>query len=337
MTALRIALITALAAFALAACQQDPISSGDQPEAQSTKENRSVMTAASPAISFTRTTAVRVHGTTYIYPTIAVMDADGSNATDIYTYSSLPASLKKPSWSPSGGSISFILFGNATGTQTILRRDVSIINGVPTGSNTQTVYQTAASDTTNIYGQAWSPSTTTSEIAFSTYRGGSVPVAQKLSRIYVISSSGGTPTALYTDYGHEFQYIAWSPDASQIAFTDHDMVADTSSIKIISRSTGTLQRTISVSLPPVGLDWSRSGSSKLAYATTNGSTSSTYTFDLSSGTSTYIAAGMNPAWSSDNTKIAYYPSTGSGIKSILLSTGAITTLSTTGNFPSWKR
>ena len=129
-----------------------------------------------------------------------VCDADGGNATEIAPDAG--NHVHDMSWSPDGGSIAYT--HQDSGEMHAI--DVSVVNGVPVGSNLRTIPGTAGA-----YGVAWSP--LGDQIAFTTLVGD----------ISVIPSTGGTRTVLWQSPSGTKQdgavHIAWSPSGDRIAAT----------------------------------------------------------------------------------------------------------------------
>jgi hypothetical protein len=125
-------IILAFGLTALNSCDQPTTDSGIAIEPMG-KAGGGTTTPAQPAIAGvgTKTTS---KGTYY---TVAVMDSTGDHLTNLYTtsYTGSPHPLARPTWSPNGGSISFVdgTRSGATITNLHLKRmDVTLVNGVPT-------------------------------------------------------------------------------------------------------------------------------------------------------------------------------------------------------------
>jgi Tol biopolymer transport system component len=251
---------------------------------------------------------------------IAVMNADGSNQTQVYSGSN--GNFFTPSWSPLGSgtqldpySIAFECCGG------LWRIDVAVVNGVPQGSNEIILLSG------DYFNPAWSPAG--DEIAVDGYATG----------IFVVPAGGGAAQTLYTPpAGRLARYPTWSPDASQIAFVEQDESGGTNNvITILDRDTGTVLNTLPLGqqfLSVTHLDWSR-GVNRNALAFTAGGV---YTLDLPSGSPSFVISGGSPSWSPDDTKLAFKGSgRQAGVQVITLATGAVQTLKKGGLLPDWRR
>ena len=155
---------------------------------------------------------------------LIVCDADGRNATEI-----VPAtpggSVYQISWSPDGGSIVYTHWDHGTAAE-MHAVDVSVVNGVPVGSNLRTIPGSVGAR-----GVAWSP--LGDQIAFTTNAGD----------ISVIPPTGGTRTVLWQspsgDRADGANLVAWSPSGNRIAAavwipgttTNNYMILDVASLQ----------------------------------------------------------------------------------------------------------
>jgi Tol biopolymer transport system component len=338
-------LLLLVAASGFAACQSDPTSATNDSALSALKRSS---TSASPAIAIRLQT--QKQGSQWA--AIAVMDADGSHRTNVYiapTASSQFASYTGPSWSPSGESISFVEHsGTQPGTSSLKRINVALVNGVPTGSAATTLLTYSTPTSSNIRSQAWSPSSSVSEIGYiwmnsDPNTGGAGPLSSFSVR--VIPASGGQPTAIYTSpSGHISTDIAWSPDGSELAVSDYDNSTGYMSILIIDRATGAvLQTLVGGTYGTIrGIDWSSDGNTLAFGAALPGGSSYLYTLSLAQGSQPVQGiAGSRPTWSGDNSALAYNVTVES-VGKVVLATGAASVLySTTGGYPNgypdWKR
>src|SRR5205807_8110290 len=137
-TLLSFSISTILAVAFFAGCQQDS-NSLNYPMSMSTQVTADAHPAWTFGSSKTVTITTKHTTTTTKYGTIAISDSDGTDLTNIYTGPGYPGttvfnSAGSPTWSPSGGSISFIQNSvqNQNGTA-IKIIDVSVIGGCSLG------------------------------------------------------------------------------------------------------------------------------------------------------------------------------------------------------------
>lgn len=294
---------------------------------------------ANPAITYVNTKQYKYKGVTYTVPSVYVMDADGTHQTMLWNNFTTNGSngtygtILYPKWSGNGQNICFSMPQDGD----IYTLAVSLVNGVPTASNVTKILDGTTSGVT-YHRPAWSP--TANEIVVLANETGTP------QRLQVVASTGGTPTTLYTcattEYGIDSP--CFSPDGSKIGLLLKKEVTSERWIIVIERSTGNVLN--SISLDPNyyvdWMDWSRtSGSSTMAFSRhpVGGGQSNLFTLDISTSTTpTQVGSdGVCPTWSPDDGKLAYHHPQGWSIKALTLSSGVITTLSSTGNFPNWKR
>jgi len=248
---------------------------------------------------------------------LKVMDADGSNVATIYTSTSLM--LGWPSWSPDGHSIAFM---DGSPSPDLWRIDVSVVNGAPVGSNATRLLDR----TTSIWHPAWSP--LGDQIAF-------VDLQQRT--IEVIPAAGGVPSVLYTSPVAFGLGLAWSPDASKIAFVESPSASEIS-LHVLDINDRTVTTVLGSEWGqqlggggPTVPDWART-QDMLAF---QGPQGMIYTMQLPSGTPTLVAEGNWPTWSPDDREILFTSPRGSFTK-VNLATGLITRLGS-GMWPDWRR
>jgi hypothetical protein len=297
----------------------------------------------------------------YVYHySIAVSDVDGSDRADVYTPST-GRTIGAARWSQNGTSVSFYecppLTSNTGswytrfvwGNYAIKAVDVSVVRGVAVGSNVRTVFSSTTSDSMRIVSQAWSPATSglgANKIAFMVY-------TPTQSKIYLVSTSGGTATQIYavnnTSNRLNAGTITWKSDGSRLAFSQYSGTSTgeadvTYSIKIIDLS-GTVQTTlIDGSYPIGGCQWSNAGTDRIAFyksSVINPSVAAdwnVYTIGTSSGsTPSSVVSGIysTPFWSPDNSELVYFkPSLGS--YRINLFTFATTLVIQSNHYGDWK-
>jgi Tol biopolymer transport system component len=257
--------------------------------------------AADPAIAFYQATKWG--------PRLSVMNADGSNVTAIFALSNA-LSGKQCSWSPDGASIAFL---NA---YDVWRIDVSVVGGVPTGSNAYPLRTASSYDSV-----AWSPA------------GGEIAcIDLQAHTIEVIPATGGTAQIIYQGPTNLDQmYLTWNPTGSTLAFIEYSQSTGTS-LRLLDRASGNVQTLATSSTGDFAhLDWSRSGD-RLAFI---GGDGNLYTLDVSSLARTLVVGGMNaPSWSPDDSKIVCE---GQRLSFVNVATGAVTRLKTPGQRPDWRR
>jgi len=243
------------------------------------------------------------------YSNLMVSDTDASHQTSILRAWANTNSIQyfNPSWSSSGGSLAFAItrFGGAADSVYVI--DVSDnSHGTPVGSNLRGICALPSGVYLDRWqgGLAWSSTSSMGEIAF---------IGNKT--VYVVSSSGGTPTAIFsqTTLGGP-SGISWSPDDSRLAITRWDS-AWGHTILIFNTSTWSVVDSISVGNAQFGkLAWSRSGANKLAFGMTtrtwNGSAwtyaSGFYYCDPTTGaTPSGGYTGDVGQWSPNNTSLIY--------------------------------
>jgi len=282
---------------------------------------------AHPAWTHTGSTTIRKIS----YYTVAVSDSDGMNETNVYTASSSSSRIYGETWSSSGGSISFIE-GNA-----INAVDVTVTNGVPTGSNSRTIYTPASGVT--VKAQAWSQASTVAEIAFVTKDASGYEV-------YTVSTSGGTATKIFSAATGDIMGagITWSNDGTQLAFVY--VSGTTVSIKVIDATTGAVNATLasgsgyaSIWSPIV---WSHSGEDKICFSATTVAGGSTATYNLytigvtAGSTETKVISGYNAFWSPNNSELVYTDESNNVTTKVTVGTGATTTVGTGTPYGDWK-
>jgi len=258
---------------------------------------------------------------------IAVMNADGSNQTQVYSGGNLNFFL--PSWSPLGSGTQLDPYSIAFEVccTSLRRMDVAVVNGVPQGSN-EIILASGG-----YFNPAWSP--TGDEIAVDGYDTG----------ISVVPAGGGAAQTLYTPpAGRLARYPTWSPDASQIAFVELNQSGPGDPvIKILNRATGMVTNTLlQGQFSNIrDLDWART-SDTLAFAAATvpnyrNQDFSIYTLDLPAGSPSLLISGARtPSWSPDDTKLAFWdtvPPSKGGVYHF--ATGAVTKGG--GAFADWRR
>lgn len=266
---------------------------------------------------------------------LVVMNADGTNATAIYSLSQ--GNLDTPTWSPDGTQIAFTVSGSPS--RGLWRIDVGVVSGKPKGSNATQLVADPGIELAG-WGAAWSPSG--DRIAY-------YSVTNHMYTIESAPSSGGTPTVLYTS-SLGLNSPTWSPDASRIAFLEHDPVYDSWQIRVLDVATGAATTVLGGEFSAQfgyggggykGLDWARTAD-VLAFSVgvpSNGS-QAIYLLDLAGGSPVLVAGafGVQPTWSSDDSSILYTDWADKRLRRVHLATGVVTSIgSKRGKTPDWRR
>jgi Tol biopolymer transport system component len=249
------------------------------------------------------------------YNTLRVMNEDGSNVTTIFTTERRRPLFSRPSWSPDGSSIVF-QYAATPGVWGLWLIDVTVVGGVPTGTNTRLLLERGDDP-------AWSP--LGDRIAF-----------VDGNNIEVIPPSGGAPMVLYSA-ANWISFPSWSPDGMKIAFLER--IPDSNdAVRVLDLAT----MTVTTVLGPEWDEWPIYGGFFLEWARTmdalafNGS-GGIYTMQLPSGTPTLVCGGVWPSWSPDDEKIVFR---GRGFSIVELATQTITEIGSGGGdarWPCWRR
>lgn len=335
-------------AISMTACERNPDLVDARP-IDATSKGPSPAPSANPAICYLGE-ALAKNGSLDGY-TIGVVDADGSDAKNLYALSASgsPHTWATPTWSPGGTSISFIEESTVSGVSSSALKalDVSISNGVPSATNVRTLL----SRSKDFVRQAWSPSSTVAEVAFvQERREGSPAQFTEWSSIRVVSLTGTETVIHAAQNNHAIRWIAWDPTGAKLAFHDIDMsgTSETHAIKILDRATATVERTLvsGVHTGLLGIDWSGDGDSLVYFAaSTSGGAMQMYTLSLADGAtprSYSSVTGVEPSFSPDDRKAVLR---GSSRLNIFDFTTGTTSLLLAGSgrglsvprMPNWKR
>jgi Tol biopolymer transport system component len=216
---------------------------------------------------------------------LMVMNADGSNQAVIYQADT----IGNPCWAPDGSAIAFLLLQEDY-TEDLYRIDVSVVNGVPMGSNPTELAQDIEMEI------EWSPSGDV--IAFeNTVNGYKV--------LQTVPATGGTIETIYTaQEGYGIGSFAWSNDASKMAIGSGSN--GVGSLLILDLSDGTITTVSGPSTDSKGhFDWARTSDTLVCTSKAGIST-----IDLTSPSPTWetLIAGEGlykmPTWSPDDSQIA---------------------------------
>jgi hypothetical protein len=329
----------------LAGCKQDPnITNSPMP----TSAN-SVTWNAHPAICYVADTNIGTSSSPKHRFGIWVMDSTGSSWRCIYYNSSSSSqagpgrAVYFPCWNPGGTSILWI---DGDGTNTYLKKiDVSVVNGIPVGSNVTTVYTLTPSDSMGIIGCSWCPNSA-NNVGVMRATDNHNPVSSRRHRIRLVSMTSGTASDIYfTDTSTCYPNSPhFSPDGSKIAFFNARGTAATDSIRIIDLSGNVLNTFTPGSFYSTlsALDWSRT-SGKLAFPAkqTSTSTNDLFTIDTAYGSSAVrICTNVTGAsWSPTDWKnvVERGPGQTSPLETVKVATGDTVKFHTVGFYPNWKR
>ena len=284
--------------------------------------------AVDPAITFTNSITVKSGKASVTTNYLVVMNTDGSNKTSIY--SSTTASFGRPSWSPDGKHIVFIL-GSPSQIYTI---DVSVVNGIPKGSNLKQIPITNSPSLEPASTVVWSPKG--DKFLFNgSNKGG----------LYTILITGGLATLEYTpDTGDGIFTQCWSPTADSIAF--EESTPNGYSLRMLDLGT----HQTSIILPPNTNFfprypvWSRHGD-RIAIDGFNPNVianPAVYTIAILGpnqfgAPKELFANGICPAWSPDDSKLEYYYSLQTKtVYSYDFTSGISKQLTTNGGWGDWR-
>ncbi len=249
---------------------------------------------------------------------LMVMNDDGSNEAEVYR---AQTRIYSPSWAPDGSAIAFHdIYTNTEGyyDRKLWRIDVTIVDGVPQGSNPRILYPSISSN------PAWSPSPTGTlgdVIAFPehisdpstgdiTYLLRTVPATGL--------SEGEEATTLYTaPNGHSIYHITWRSDASQIAFRE-GVPGSVYTIKVLDLTVPVDSDNPTTVFGPVtywisNLDWARTKDTIAfgAYEISPDQLNSVWTIDITQDDPDqdpkFVVGGRAgwPSWSPDDSQIAF--------------------------------
>ncbi len=212
---------------------------------------------------------------------IYVMDADGSNQTNITNNTSHDY---YPSWSADGSKIAFQSYRDDNHEIYVMDAD---------GSNQTNITNNAAND----YYPAWSPDE--SQIAFCSGSNGNY-------QIYVMNADGSNRIRLTNNSAGDF-YPSWSPDGSQIMFQS-DRDGSNYEIYVMNTDGSNQTRLTNNSSSDFYPSWSPDGS-QIVFRSNRDDNYEIYVMDADGSNQTRLTNNVNddssPSWSPDGSQIAF--------------------------------
>ena len=136
---------------------------------------------------------------------IFLIDADGTNVTQVTHTEGDTYGTSRPVWSPDGSRIAFIRFRDLDPAPTVSNVDVELLVVGADGTDQRILADTDGDD----YNPVWSPDGTRIAFHHST---------QSTTKILVVSADGSGQRVLARTRGEEWG-PRWSPDGTRIAFT----------------------------------------------------------------------------------------------------------------------
>ena len=136
---------------------------------------------------------------------IFLIDADGTNLTQITNTEGGAYGASRPVWSPDGSRVAFIRFRDLDPAPTVSNVDTELLVVNADGTGQRIVADTDGDD----HNPVWSPDGTRIAFHHST---------QSTTKILVVNSDGSGQRALARTRGEEWG-PQWSPDSARIAFT----------------------------------------------------------------------------------------------------------------------
>ena len=333
------------AALLVVGCEKQPTAPGAMSLPLNPPSGGSTSYSSSPKIIIVGDSEIKSHGVTADYPTLAVMDSTGANYRTVLISSDYTKGYSCPRWSPSGGHISYMAsYGTITvhgtnwgGFNNIEIGTISVSSSGPSlGSISTLMTPFFGSDTNSYSAVAWtSQSDGNIAVAGNKFVDSNIQSSSQPCKIWIVSSSGGTPSLLYTGNPHEtIQSLSWSPDGTRIVTTvKMGATSSTNQMRIINSSTGAVTDTLGfwgVSNNFGYARWSNSGANQIAFTIGTSSGPYLYTYDYGTATlSSAITAGDMCCWNPSDTKFLYYRPTSlssSGSFTYTIASGTMTNL-----------
>jgi len=246
--------------FAISSCKKEMQDSDIQTAAQPADQFRKPLPtpAANPVFAFQDNFQVNGNRTV---PAIFVMDITGANKTMVYAnYNNQTSQTPDfPAWSADGAKLCFTL--NSKDLYTL---NISLVNGVPTGSGAVKVADGVAAGGNYKQGK-WRPGA--SQIA------GVFKKTGDPDKIHLLPSTGGSATVLYaaanTDWVIEDD-VAFRSDGADLVFGERQISTGAVFLKVLDVATGQVIKAIDLSQYKYikEMDWAKSTGSNVVAITT---------------------------------------------------------------------